>query len=66
MGVLYTPDEVSKRLGVSKETLREWRGRSKGKGPRCFKVGRKIHYPAEWLAEFLQEKSTEGDPRRRK
>ena len=52
------PEQVSEKLGVSTATLRKWR--CLGQGPKFLKVGRKIHYPPEWVEAFVNDASEQG------
>lgn len=62
MNDLLTIPEVAERLRVPPATLRYWRTR--GEGPKGFKVGRRVLYRAatvdRWLAE-LERESTAGN-----
>ncbi len=52
---LMTTAEVAALVRTSPETLRYWR--YMGRGPRCFKAGRRVLYRREdvdqWLAEQM-------------
>jgi predicted DNA-binding transcriptional regulator AlpA len=54
---LATPDEVAAFLRKPPKTLAEWR--SRGLGPRYFKIGRDVRYDwaavHEWLADQAAE-----------
>ena len=50
-----SPDEAAKRLGVTRETLANWRWR--GDGPRYLRVGRRVRYRLGDLAEYLDEQT---------
>jgi predicted DNA-binding transcriptional regulator AlpA len=52
-------DQVSKLLDVPVATLRYWR--HLGKGPKSFKVGRRIRYWRQDVLEWLNSE-IEGDP----
>ena len=55
MGVLYTPSEVSKIIGISKSTLANWRV-TRSDGPPFIRVGgRSIRYSANDLLEWLEK-----------
>ena len=45
--------EAAAAIGVSEQTLRNWR--SKGKGPESLKIGGLVRYRASALAHFLDE-----------
>lgn len=47
----YNNAEAAKFLGVTAETLNQWR--SQGKGPSYFKVGRYIQYTHQELCRWL-------------
>lgn len=49
----YTTEEVAECLRTSPETVRYWR--HKGKGPKSFKVGKRVLYAATDLEEFIAE-----------
>lgn len=49
---LLTVDELSEVLGVSEATLANWR--AKKKGPAWVKVGRRVLYRREAVAEWLK------------
>lgn len=49
----YTPDQLSLKIGQSKQTLANWR--SLGKGPKFMKVGRKVFYPTRSVETFLKD-----------
>ena len=48
-----TTGEVADKLRTSPETVRFWR--HVGKGPRSFKVGRRVLYAAEDVEAFIAE-----------
>ena len=54
---LTAPEKVAKQLGVTAQTLANWR--SEGSGPRFVKVGRLVYYRrsdvSAWLAKQLRE-----------
>jgi hypothetical protein len=52
-----TPAQLSRRLGLSEETLARWRGQAKG--PHHLKIGRRVLYPLEAVEGWL--KAQEGD-----
>lgn len=56
---LYTVDEIAAKLRAPEGTFRSWR--SQGRGPKSFKVGRRVVYRGRdviaWLA--AQEEITE-------
>ena len=51
---VYTPDTLSKKLGVSKAVLRTWRFR--GRGPKFFKDGSNTFYTSEAVKEWAESK----------
>ena len=53
MEKLHTPDEVSESLGVPVKTLYAWRYR--GLGPPAMKVGKRLRYSAQDVAEWLEK-----------
>ena len=57
MGKYLTTQEVADALRTSPETCRYWR--SIGKGPRSFKVGRRVLYAVEDVEAFIA-KAREG------
>lgn len=48
-----TPEEVADFFNIDERTLKRWR--QKRIGPDWEKVGGKVHYPLEYLAEFLKK-----------
>lgn len=60
MSAMLTPAQVADRLGVSENTLRNWR--KDGTGPRAvFLSVRTIRYPEDDLVAWLDENSTDHD-----
>lgn len=53
MGKYLTTQEVAETLRTSAETVRYWR--HIGKGPRSFKVGRRVLYATEDVERFIAE-----------
>jgi excisionase family DNA binding protein len=53
MGKFLTTQEVAEALRTSPETVRFWR--HKNKGPKSFKVGRRVLYAAEDVEAFIEE-----------
>jgi excisionase family DNA binding protein len=53
-----TTAEVAELLRAPQETVRYWR--HLGKGPRSFKVGRRVLYPAADVRAWLTELETSG------
>jgi excisionase family DNA binding protein len=51
-----TTAEVAELLRSPQETVRYWR--HLGKGPRCFKVGRRVLYPVADVRAWLTELET--------
>lgn len=62
--VTVSPAEVARRIGVTLETLANWRWR--GFGPRSFKVGGRVRYRlldvAEWLEGQARRSTSDGGP----
>lgn len=54
-----TTAEVASRLRTSVETLRYWR--SVGKGPKSYKVGRRVLYDAPDVARWLTDRKEEWE-----
>lgn len=54
-GVALTPDEVSTRTGLAKQTLANWRAMKVG--PAHFKVGRLVRYWEADVDAWLQEQA---------
>jgi excisionase family DNA binding protein len=52
---LLTATDVADYLGVPVSTIHFWRGR--GQGPAAIKVGRRLVFRAEDLAEWIQEQA---------
>jgi predicted site-specific integrase-resolvase len=48
---LLTPQKAAERLGFEPTTLQWWR--TKGRGPRYVKIGRKVFYRPGDLDEFI-------------
>ena len=48
-----TTEEVAEKLRTSPETVRFWRFSSKG--PRSFKVGRRVLYAADDVEAFIEK-----------
>jgi predicted DNA-binding transcriptional regulator AlpA len=55
---ILRPDEVSALTGVAEETLKYWRPR--GKGPRWYKLGRRVVYDLAAVEEWLDEQRATG------
>lgn len=53
MEKLYTPEEVSKLLAISIQTLANWR--CQGIGPAFVKVGSRVRYSEAALNEYLEK-----------
>lgn len=53
-----TTDEMAELLRTSAETVRYWR--HIGKGPKSFKVGRRVLYAAEDVDAFVREARKAG------
>jgi len=53
-----TTDEMAELLRTSAETVRYWR--HIGKGPKSFKVGRRVLYAAEDVEAFVREARKAG------
>ena len=49
------PDAAATRLGITPETLANWRWR--GEGPRHVRVGRRVRYRLADLAEYLDRQT---------
>lgn len=56
MGNYLTTEEVAALLRTPAETVRYWR--HVGKGPKSFKVGRRVLYAVEDVQAFLEEART--------
>ena len=48
-----TTSELAQLLRSPQETVRYWR--HLGKGPRCFKIGRRVLYPVAEVRAWLKE-----------
>lgn len=55
-----TTQEVAERLRTPTETVRYWR--HMGKGPKSFKVGRRVLYAATDVEAFIAEARGERTP----
>jgi excisionase family DNA binding protein len=53
MGTFLTTQELAETLRTSPETVRFWR--HSGKGPKSFKVGRRVLYALEDVEAFIRE-----------
>ncbi|WGL50674.1 helix-turn-helix domain-containing protein [Nocardioides sp. BP30] len=53
-GQLLRIEEVSEKTGVPVETLRWWRKRDKGEGPRSGKLGRRVVYYASDVEAWIR------------
>lgn len=53
MSKYLTTQEVAETLRTSAETVRYWR--HMGKGPKSFKVGRRVLYAAEDVEAFITD-----------
>ncbi len=51
----YSPTELAKRMKVSVSTLQKMRER--GDGPRYFKLGKAVFYPAPWVDAYILERA---------
>ncbi len=51
----FSPTETAKRIGVTSETLANWRWR--GDGPPFCRVGRRVRYRLQDLAAWLDERT---------
>ena len=49
----FTQDQLSEQLSISKRTLERFR--SEGKGPKYYKMGRRVLYASKDVEEYLQE-----------
>ena len=58
ISTLLCSSESARYLGVTRQTLYNWR--HEGKGPRWIKVGRLVRYPESALKEFLDEAQRNG------
>jgi excisionase family DNA binding protein len=56
---LMSPAELAGVLGLSADTLADWR--SQRRGPAYFSVGRKIRYPRDRVEKWLQTKLKETE-----
>ncbi|MGW3228745.1 helix-turn-helix domain-containing protein [Kitasatospora sp. NPDC001095] len=51
--LLYTPTEAAKVLKVSTQTLRRWRTQQPPEGPAYIRIGARISYRHQDLADYL-------------
>ena len=56
----FSVSDLATYLGVPVSTLYLWRTR--GKGPRAFKVGKLVKYRREDVAAWLEAQAQESDP----
>lgn len=59
MGTYMTTEEVARLCRTSPESVRFWR--HVGKGPKSFKVGRRVLYAVEDVEAWLTEARAKGD-----
>lgn len=59
MGEYLTTEEVADLLRTSPETVRYWR--HIGKGPKSFKVGRRVLFAVEDVQAFVAEARATGE-----
>ena len=57
-GATIAPDAAASRLGVTPETLANWRWR--GDGPRYVRVGRRVRYRLADLLDYLDRQSRDS------
>jgi excisionase family DNA binding protein len=50
---LYTPEQVSEIIGLSRDTLAQWRSRKHGIP--YLKIGRRVRYDRRDVLEYLQQ-----------
>ena len=57
-----SPDETARRMGITRDTLANWR--IEGKGPPYVKVGARVRYRLIDLAEYLasEVRTSTSDP----
>lgn len=60
MDSYLTTEEVADLLRTTPETIRYWR--HVGKGPKSFKVGRRVLYAREDLDAFIAQARAGNDP----
>ena len=58
MEKLWWPEQVSDFVGVPIRTLYAWRTR--GEGPRAFKVGRHLRYSQAEVERWLEERGSKA------
>ncbi|MGW3183175.1 helix-turn-helix domain-containing protein [Kitasatospora sp. NPDC001119] len=51
--LLYTPAEAAKILKISPQTLRRWRTQQPSQGPAYVRIGARISYRHQDLADYL-------------
>jgi hypothetical protein len=60
---MLSPPDLAERLGLSEDTLADWRCQKRG--PAYYAVGRKIWYPkdrvAQWFESKLKETKDDGN-----
>lgn len=52
---LMNTKEVSEYTHTPEATLRWWKHRGRGEGPRCFKIGRRVMYARTDVDSWLRE-----------
>ena len=56
-------NEAAIELEVSPYTLRNWRSKSVQRGPAFIRIGRRVFYRPEDIAEFIESRVTRPEPR---
>ena len=62
MGQMFTVEEAAARLNKSPHTLRWWRTRGLGEGPKSGKLGRRIMYREEDLDAWVAKQFADDQP----
>jgi hypothetical protein len=53
---IFSPEQLTERLGVVKDTLATWR--REGRGPKFFKEGRNVFYRANDVRDWINQSPT--------
>jgi excisionase family DNA binding protein len=58
---ILTVPELASYLGVPVSTVRYWR--EQGRGPRGFRVGKRLYFSAEAVTDWLEDQKQDGGSR---
>lgn len=63
MNDLMTLEEVAAEYRIAPATLRYWRSRDRGEGPKSFKLGRRVVYRRADCAAWVEQQYQAADTR---